>query len=95
MSRQRSWGWARNMQVYLYDEYAPMPDDNLLRPHLSERQQQILAGRTNYGRISFGWEQDLGLMTPWGDVGDVELAAPANDEDDTRQPEDQPNEESK
>ncbi|MBX3439042.1 MAG: hypothetical protein KF861_16245 [Planctomycetaceae bacterium] len=77
ISGQRDASWSRNMQMFLYEEYAPMPDDSVVRPLLSDRQRDIWASRTNYGRISFGWEQDLGLMTPWGDLGDIELELPA------------------
>lgn len=62
--------WLRNLQIYLYDEYAPMPGPNLLRPLLSDRQREILKSRTDRGMIHFGWESDLGLQM-WG--GGMEL----------------------
>jgi hypothetical protein len=75
----KSWKepWSRNMQIYLYDEYAPVPDAAVLKPLLNAEQQRIWAGRVNHGMIHFGWEQDLGLL-PWGDDGialEVEEAA--------------------
>lgn len=69
--------WSKNMQMFLYDQYAPLPEANVLRPVLSERQRTMWESRTNHGLISFGWEQDLGLRTPWGDVGDLEVDIPA------------------
>jgi hypothetical protein len=69
--------WSRNMQMYLYDDYAPMPGGDILKSVLTERQQQVWASRTNYGRISFGWEQDLGLVGPLGEVGELVVDAPA------------------
>ncbi len=70
-------GWARNMQMFLYDQYAPLPDANVLSPVLTERQRTTWESRTNHGRISFGWERDLGLSSPWGEVGDLEVDIPA------------------
>lgn len=74
--------WSKNMQVYLYDEYAPMPHADVLQPLLTDRQRTIWASRGSRGQISFGWEQDLGLMAPWGDVGDleVEIASPPDEQ---------------
>ncbi|MGD9854598.1 MAG: hypothetical protein AB7U20_06555 [Planctomycetaceae bacterium] len=71
-------GWSRNMQVYLYDEYAPLPGENVLKPLLSERQRGVWVSRTNYGQISFGWEQDLGLMAPWGEIGELAIEVPVS-----------------
>jgi hypothetical protein len=76
--------WSRNMQVYLYDDYAPMPREDLLKSVLTERQQHVWASRMNHGRISFGWEQDLGLIGPLGDVGDLVIDAPVPEAGDTQ-----------
>ncbi len=70
-------GCERNMQMFLYDQYAPLPDANVLSPVLTERQRTRWESRPHRGRISFGWERDLGLSSPWGDVGDLEIDIPA------------------
>lgn len=63
--------WSRNMQVFLYDEYSPRPPDKVLNAVLNERQRNVMKATQNYGRISFGWEQDLGFLPFWGDDGTV------------------------
>ncbi|MGE0376410.1 MAG: hypothetical protein AB7Q45_13445, partial [Planctomycetaceae bacterium] len=45
---------------------------------LSERQRGVWVSRTNYGQISFGWEQDLGLMAPWGEIGELAIEVPVS-----------------
>ncbi len=55
-------GLSRNMQLYLYDEYLSLPETRVVAPVLNERQTRLYtAGMNRRGRISFGWEQDLGL----------------------------------
>ena len=63
--------WDRNMQVYMYDEYSPSPPDSVLDKALNDRQKNVRRGTRNNGRISFGWEQDLGIIPIWGDDGTV------------------------
>lgn len=52
---------SRNMQIYLYDQYLPLPDATTLAPVLNERQKKLYVVEGPRGRISFGWDQDLGL----------------------------------
>lgn len=53
---------SRNMQIYLYDQYVPLPNVTTVAPVLNERQKKLYsAGLAGRGRISFGWEQDLNL----------------------------------
>lgn len=63
--------WSRTMQVYMYDEYSPRPPEKVLKAVLNERQHSVFSSGQNYGRISFGWEQDLGFLPFWGDDGSV------------------------
>lgn len=63
--------WSRTMQVYMYDEYSPRPPEKVLKAVLNERQRTVFMSGQNYGRISFGWEQDLGFLPFWGDDGSV------------------------
>jgi hypothetical protein len=53
--------WGRNLQMFLYDQYAPMPHASVLTPLLNEQQKEVWKGRVNHGMIHFGWEQDLGV----------------------------------
>lgn len=53
---------SRNMQLYLYDEYLSLPETRVVAPVLNERQTKLYTARLNrQGRISFGWQRDLGL----------------------------------
>lgn len=63
--------WSRNLQAFLYDQYAPTPDSTVLRPLLNQPQQSLW-NWSRAGSISFGWEQDLGLSTPWKEGVDLE-----------------------
>lgn len=72
--------WSVNLQMFLYDDFAPMPKRDVLQPLLTDRQRRIWDVQSGHrGRISFGWEQDAGLMTPWGDVGNLEVEIPADE----------------
>lgn len=57
--------WGQNLQVFLYDEYAPVPGPDVLNPLLNDRQRELLKDRANHGRIHFGWEQEIGIFN-WG-----------------------------
>jgi hypothetical protein len=57
--------WGQNLQVFLYDEYAPVPGPDVLNPLLNDRQRELLKDRANHGRIHFGWEQDIAVFN-WG-----------------------------
>ena len=60
--------WSRNLQVFTYEEHAPVPPPRVLQKILDPRQQQLLQGRSHRSSIHFGWEQE---MTVFG--ADIEL----------------------
>jgi hypothetical protein len=53
--------WSRNSQAFLYIDYLPTPDASVLGTAMNEQQKSVWKARPNYGMISFGWENDLGL----------------------------------
>ncbi|MBA3316437.1 MAG: hypothetical protein H0T47_24530 [Planctomycetaceae bacterium] len=61
--------WARDLQLFLYEDFAPVPDLQAINGVLTERQRNLWRGGHQRGRIFFGWEHELGL--DWG--GQIEL----------------------
>ncbi|MEZ5941990.1 MAG: hypothetical protein R3C18_11400 [Planctomycetaceae bacterium] len=68
LSEQWNDEWSRNLMVFSYPQYSPRPDASLLKDVLDEQQVKLLGDMRNYGRISFGWQTDLGL-TGWQNLG--------------------------
>lgn len=54
--------WLHNLQIFTYQEYAPIPPPNVLQKVLDPRQQELLRGRSNRSRIHFGWEQEMRIF---------------------------------
>lgn len=61
--------WSRNTQAFLYIDYLPTPDVSVLAGAMNEQQKSVWKARPNYGTISFGWENDLGLNNGFVEAG--------------------------
>ena len=66
----KNWDEDRHhsLMIFMYDQYLQLPPNKVLAPVLDERQEKILKKGNNYGRIHFGWEQELGLQG-WNENG--------------------------
>lgn len=54
--------WSGNLQVFTYEQYAPIPPPGVLQKFLDSRQQELLRGRPNHSTIHFGWEQEMRVL---------------------------------
>ena len=53
--------WSRNLQVYMYDDYCPLPSASVINPILDDEQKKIWRSKGRDSSIWFGWESDIGL----------------------------------
>ncbi len=65
--------WSSGPRLFMYPQYARMPESHVLRPHLSERQRSLWSQRNSNTSVNFGWQMELGLQDWFG--GGVELKA--------------------
>ena len=54
--------WSGNLQVFTYEQYAPVPPPNVLQTFLDPQQQDLLRGRSSRSTIHFGWEQEMRVL---------------------------------
>lgn len=67
--------WSRNLQVFMYDGYWPVPDSGILDPILTDDQKKLWGAqrRNSAMNVWFGWEAELGLDQMGGGVELKEL----------------------
>lgn len=65
--------WSSGPRLFMYPQYARLPESHVLRPHLSDLQRTLWSQRSNNSSVNFGWQMELGLQD-WFGVG-VELEA--------------------
>ena len=72
---EKDWnsGWSTGIRLFMYPQYARMPESHVLRPHLTDRQRKLWSARPNHGTVNFGWQMELGMQDFFG--AGVELQA--------------------
>ena len=65
--------WSAGPRLYMYPQYARLPESHVLKPHLTDLQQKLWSERAGNATVNFGWQMELGLQDWMG--GGVELQA--------------------
>jgi hypothetical protein len=63
--------WSTGPRLYLYPQYARMPESHVLSSYLTDTQQKLWTQRATNSTVNFGWQMELGLQDWMG--GGVEL----------------------
>jgi hypothetical protein len=70
--------WSRRNVVLLYPQYAQLPGADVLKPHLSERQQQLWSYRPEPRAVRLSWEVYLGTsqLSAAGQLEPFDISGP-------------------
>ncbi len=58
--------WSDGPRLFLYPQYAKLPEVNVLQPHLSALQRSLWLQRSNNSNVNFGWQMELGAQEFFG-----------------------------
>ncbi len=62
LNEKWSKGWSTGVRLFMYPQYARLPETYILKPHLTDRQQSLWTQRNNNTSVNFGWQMELGVQ---------------------------------